>query len=234
MQKKILIIGKEIYQNSVEGLGTIVFDKDDFFLHPTNFQMVLFTGGLDLNPQIYNDTGPKDICKMDLSRDQEEIAIFDFAQKHKIKIGGICRGAQLLTALSGGRLMHHLDGHQLSGTHGFWAIKDGNKKIIQVSSRHHQMCIPGKEGYAIGWSSQNLSKIYIGKNDEAEIWSGPEIEAVYYPKTQSFGVQYHPETMETESDGHRWFHQAVEDFLNLSSAEFSKHYNFASTLQTRK
>lgn len=222
MPDKILIVNGSGYAEAIRGLGEMVPYHDEFYTSPEDFKLIMFTGGADISPQLYGDTSPSRICNTNPSRDKEEVAIFELALKHNIKMTGICRGSQFINIMSGGRMMHHIDGHGLMGTHGFQSWKDD--KPIQVTSTHHQMMVPGPDGLIIGWSDKKLSKRYIGKKDESEFWAGPEVEAILYPKTNCMGVQYHPEYMHRETEGYLWYFNAVKDFLELSMDEFVQTY----------
>lgn len=63
--------------------------------------IVMFTGGEDINPALYGDV-PHPTTHF-TNRDDMEVLAFKDAPKEALLIGG-CRGAQLLTALSGGKL----------------------------------------------------------------------------------------------------------------------------------
>lgn len=209
-KKKILVAcGYSSYGRGVEGLGHLVNDNAEFFANPKDFSLVLFAGGADVGPGLYGDISPKGFCHTNPSRDTQEKALFDCALENGIKMAGICRGVQILTALTGGRLIHHLDGH--SGSHMMCTTM--NDDIIQVNSIHHQMCIPSKGNLVVGWSAERLSKRYIGKADNEEAYNGPEVEAVLFPEIGALGVQYHPEMMNQGNPAYQFFWRGVEALL---------------------
>ncbi|MBS1596950.1 MAG: gamma-glutamyl-gamma-aminobutyrate hydrolase family protein [Bacteroidetes bacterium] len=71
----------------------------------------IITGGVDINPDLYNgardyDGKPTDGFQPD--RDSFEKKIFEYAQENKLPVFGICRGFQLVNVLLGGKLIQDL------------------------------------------------------------------------------------------------------------------------------
>lgn len=221
-KNKILIVDGSYYAAAVNDLGELCYDPQDFLEHPEEYALVLFTGGADISPSLYNDISPEGYCNTNPARDSREKIIFNCALEHGVKMTGICRGSQFINVMSGGRMLHHISGHGLGGEHTMSSHKDD--EIIDVTSTHHQMSIPGPDGLLVAWSTDRRSDVYIGKGDKEEHYAGPEVESLLYPKTKCFGVQYHPEYMHSESPGYRWYWQAVKDFLELSMEDFISTY----------
>ncbi len=210
------------YARAIEGLVTPTSDIDDFYENTNEYSLVLFTGGPDISPHLYGETSPKGYCFVDDARDSAEISIFKHAVKNNVKMAGICRGLQLLTVMCCGRLLHHLDGHSRMTTHSFKCSNTNNN--IQVNSLHHQMCIPPKDGYIVGWCGTRESDRYIGDGDKEVVWTGPEVEALAMPYKQCVGVQYHPEMMSKTTAGYKWFYFFIHDFLFTSRKSFMSIY----------
>jgi len=204
------------YGRAIESLGILTNNHETFFRNPDEFDMVLFTGGEDVNPKFYGDKSPLRLCSFNTERDILEIEIFHTALKHGILMAGICRGLQLFNVMAGGKLMHHISGH--SGSTHTMSIINGDE--FKVNSMHHQMIIPEDGAIVTGWSSENLSKVYIGSDDEKIKYNGVEIESAIFPKLKAFGVQYHPECMEKDSHGYTYFESMADDALNKSWEEF--------------
>ena len=217
----ILVLNGNTYAEAVEGLGRVSFDQNTFLKRPEVFKLVLFTGGADVSPELYGEKSPRGYCHTHMERDIMETFIYQVALRHNIPMAGICRGSQLLNVLSGGRLMHHIEHHGLSGNHSM-TTSDG--KIMDVTSTHHQMNLPGPGGYIIGWSTDRRSSVYIGNYDEPVEYKGLEVEAFCYPTKRIFAVQYHPEYMQKSSDGYKWFKEGVEALMHLSPKEFASRY----------
>lgn len=69
---------------------------------------ILFTGGHDINPKLYNQE-KKEVCGVQCDkRDEMESYLFKKAIKDDKPILGICRGIQLFNALLGGTLYQDL------------------------------------------------------------------------------------------------------------------------------
>jgi hypothetical protein len=161
--------------------------------------VLIIWGGQDISPTIYGQV-PHQLTGADVvlsRRDQLEVDMALKAVELGIPIIGICRGAQLMCALSGGILVQDVDNHA-GGYHEI--VTDDNRKF-RCPSLHHQMMYPwtkdGKpvdEGYKyIAWCAEARSPVYHGQPDEELKMHGPEPEVLYFPKTKSLCIQSHPE-----------------------------------------
>lgn len=213
MHKKILVMDNfpDTYGRAVKGLGKLTSDYKLFIASPNKFALVLFTGGEDVDPSLYNDTSPYNLCTSNIARDRFEKVVFKQALDNNIRMIGICRGFQFLNVMAGGRLMHHIEGHAGS-IHTFDSYN--LKKEIKVNSFHHQMVIPNTDAHLIGWSTNNLSDSYYGKDDQKEKWDSPEVESCIFPNINACGVQYHPEWMHETSDGFMFFYNLANRFIS--------------------
>jgi len=228
MPNKILVLRGWGYGEAIRGLGKLTSNVAKFMKRPDRFKLVLFTGGEDVDPAFYNEESPVGMCYCNTSRDLLERVIFKHALRHGIKMAGICRGAQLLSVMDGGKLIHHLDGH-VGIYHGFECQKDN--LIRRVNSLHHQMIIPSKNSLVVGWSSDKLSRVYYGNGDKRIKWKGPEVEAVLMPKILSCGVQWHPEMMLKDSEGYKFFYEMVENLLEMGTKDLIREYTGRKEVQ---
>ena len=57
-----------------------------------------------------------------------------------------------------------------------------------------------------------LSHHENGKQEE--MYPEKECEVVYYPKTNCLGIQPHPEMMDLNSNGVKWFQMILNKFIN--------------------
>lgn len=199
--------------------------------------LLLIGGGEDINPKIYTEKVSKWSGRPTPRRDETEINDFNEAVNSGKKIIGICRGAQMACALSGGKLIQHVNGH--SSTHDIDYI-DGDTE--EISSVHHQMLYPfdmPKDQYVvIASSSTNRSSVYV-LNDEQiynrelpfEGFREPEI--VWFPKTNALAIQGHPEFMygrysrfggDTESKGVLKVKQIFELFFTDQLQSYVQKY----------
>lgn len=194
---------------------------------------VVIWGGADISPTIYGQQ-PNQRCDAtaELSdRDKLEVEIARKAIELGIPIVGVCRGAQLMCALSGATLVQHVDNHA-----GPWhEIKTIDDKAYNCPSLHHQMMYPwARDGATqipfelIAWSKPARSKKYWGEplepGDEGtdeELKLGvrllspeKEPEIVWFPDTKSLGIQSHPEFI------HKTDHPFVKYCLSLTKEKF--------------
>lgn len=183
--KKIFTVGHNgsNYDNWIPGVKCYTIETAD---------IVLFTGGVDINPALYGKkANPKNQIPSAF-RDSEELEAFEKAYAQKKFMIGICRGAQFLCAMAGGILVQHQQHpqyHELITKFG---------KINRVSSDHHQRAhpfnLPDDEYELLGWT-QGLSPFNEGESPEDIITSpdNKEAEVVWYPKIRALGIQAHPE-----------------------------------------
>lgn len=162
--------------------------------HP---DLILFTGGADVNPDLYGENvGAR--TSLNKKRDEQENKIYyDFSNVPKL---GICRGSQFLTVMNGGKLVQHVDNHA-NGNH---SISVSSKKLytkgtFDITSTHHQMMNPfnldSDRFELIAWSKYFRSPNYLnGDNEQMEVPDGfLEPEIVFYPQSRSLCIQGHPE-----------------------------------------
>ena len=156
---------------------------------------IVIWGGEDISTGLYGEDGGvwTGANRHMSARDQVETALCHEAIKQGKPIIGVCRGAQLLCALAGGKLIQDVNHH--AGPDHEMETEDG--RTIIVNSYHHQMMWPynGPEHKLIAWSKQPLSKghyAFSAENVKQEI-SKPEPEVVYFPKIKGLALQYHPE-----------------------------------------
>jgi len=138
-----------------------------------------------------------------IRRDALESQVFHMAVSRGASMIGICRGAQLITALCGGSLFQDVAGH-CSGDH---LIKTESGRVLKTTSVHHQMMnpfvLPADEYKVIAWAGiidharpgafDPISSIYLDGNDDMSSIPDIEPEVVWYPKQKALCIQGHPE-----------------------------------------
>lgn len=165
-------------------------------VHGANIDALVIWGGADISPTLYN-SGVAKWCgagaQLSLG-DRIESQACQAAINRGIPLIGVCRGAQLLCATAGGKLIQHVDGH--AGRDHEITDNKGNK--VYTTSVHHQMMYPWDvEHELIAWSSDRRSKVYhTDLTDFDEVAAKmPEPEVVYFPKIKGLAIQGHPEFM---------------------------------------
>ena len=170
----------------------VIVHKTKDVKDPKDIDLVLFTGGEDVNPAHYNENIGKH-THINSNRDKKEIDTF-YRFKGKSFLLGICRGNQLLTILSGGKLIQHVEGHCRDHS-----MVLNNSLKYNITSSHHQMIYPfdlnEKDYELIAYSEYFQSNTYLnGDNEEIELSNNfLEPEIVYYKKTNALCIQGHPE-----------------------------------------
>lgn len=153
-----------------------------------DFDVIMMTGGADLSPSLY---GEKIIpgTSINAARDLKEVGFISKKGSKRPKVG-ICRGGQLLNVLSGGRMWQDVDNHAIAGTH---ACKLEDLSVVQVTSTHHQMMIPGMGARILGTASLSTRKTSEAGSFKFKSNIGEDKEILWYNKTQSLCFQPHPE-----------------------------------------
>lgn len=157
--------------------------------------LVLFTGGEDVDPSMYGQQRHP-LTSPNYMRDAEEKKEYDLAKELGLPMVGICRGGQFLNVVNTGTMWQHVNNH--NGRHAATVL--GINKTIEVSSDHHQMMRPSliqdvivlleavestKKEDMLGGAVKTR---YITKE-----YPEVDIEALYYPLTNSLCFQPHPE-----------------------------------------
>jgi len=226
MQKKVLVVNDAgpSYFKPFRKLGlSYTSDTDELKNNPDSIALVVFTGGSDVSPDIYGATQHSSTCN-NRSRDIGEMLIFNDALKLGKPFAGICRGAQFLCAMAGGKIVQDITGHAGPRHHLKYYNRDGNIEVSPgtVTSSHHQMQNPfdleDDQYEIIAWSSEPRSQHYaVGEEvlspDEADGRFTLEPDVVYYPEIKALAAQYHPEWMGESEWGFTFFQELVEDYL---------------------
>lgn len=153
--------------------------------------LICFTGGADVGPRLYDHplhstTWPDD------SRDLKEMAIFEAGKNINVPMVGICRGAQFLNVMNGGKMYQDVSDHTRPHMLKIGAPNDPNAPEIYVTSTHHQMMMPSEEGKVRATGPACDASWW---SDKQERWVQTKlehgIEVVEYENTICF--QPHPE-----------------------------------------
>lgn len=226
IKKKIIVLVNKSagYESCVEFLSKRfeieVIDCKEY-RRDIKVDLILFTGGEDVSPSYYGESKGK-YTSISNKRDETESDYMfnrgEFCDTPKL---GICRGAQFLTVMSNGKLIQHVNGHGLSGSHPLDMKHLGINGEFQITSTHHQMMFPynmDKNDYEIIATATNfLSNTYLdGLNSEKELPKDfEECEIVYYPKTKSLCIQGHPEYSNCPENTVKECLNLIESYLKI-------------------
>lgn len=205
------------------GRGTTIdlfqnFYKMQEVLEPNDADIIIWNGGEDIATSIYSEQPVRHNIPFKMSnRDIDEIALFNEYKDDTSKfLFGICRGAQLLNCLNGGKLYQDVNGHHM--THDMLDLMTG--EVLRVTSTHHQQMIANNEdGRIIGVSSCSTYKDHESGPENfvtsRDLRHGADVEIIWYPKTRSLAIQGHPEYVPT-SPFAAYTYKLIQKFFNES------------------
>jgi gamma-glutamyl-gamma-aminobutyrate hydrolase PuuD len=220
MKRTIYVVGGwNHYANWMEGLIVDEMWKAD---------IVVFTGGEDVCPELYDEPrNPLTSCNRD--RDLKEMDAYREAKKRGQAMVGICRGAQFLCVMAGGKLVQHQDNPH--GTH-YMDTFDGEK--VYVTSTHHQAQYPWKMApntfRVLAWT-KGISDVHLGGKGEemvkGKVEDDIEVEVCQYLAIRALGIQPHPEMMMSLYGKSQTYTKSIEYFQALLN-KFMREYPRAS------
>ena len=202
---------KKPFENLFKDLVTVHSSDDLVNIKFRPSDVILFGGGADISPSLYKQkpsrySGSGAILS---SRDSLEKAAFKMAVDSKSSMLGICRGAQLVCALSGGSLYQHVNNH--AGRDHDMTTNEGT--VINVCSVHHQMMNPmGTKHELIAWATEKLSNVYLIEN-EVDAKAEVEPEVVFFNDYKALAIQYHPEFMVDSCEAVIYSRELVKQYL---------------------
>lgn len=211
MSEKILVVGGGGYGSLVDRFGDVTGMFKKFFEKPDDFMCIFFTGGEDVNPRIYGHV-PCRWTYTNTFRDVIEKEIYDLALESNIPMIGVCRGLQWLNVMNEGLMIQHVSNHAGNGFH---KTRSYRQTFFAANSLHHQMVYPHKSTYIVAVAAKKQSPVYY--YDGNKNWrKGPvqEVEACFFPKSNSFGVQWHPEMLNQKDAARKFFIEHVDLLLS--------------------
>lgn len=205
---KVYVVGKnKLVSNFIENVKLVDDIRDS--------DLVLFTGGEDVSPDIYKEKKYK-FTQNNVARDNFEIQQYQTALANNKPMVGICRGAQFLTVMAGGKLIQHVTGQNY-----LHKIKDiVFDDEIEVTSTHHQMCYP----FNLSNSKYKILGYAVGLNKEIKgtpsIYNPTVIEPeiIYYKEINALAIQGHPEYVDASKEfvnrSNFYIDSLVENYIN--------------------
>jgi gamma-glutamyl-gamma-aminobutyrate hydrolase PuuD len=159
---------------------------------------LLLTGGVDVDPSLYNEL-PHAMTQTPVpGRDALELALLRAALEQDLPVLAICRGVQLLNVCLGGSLLQHIEqpGHVVDeGNVSSWhevSVQRGTKLYdvlgagrVMVNSRHHQAVTPDRLAPGLRVTAMSDDGLVEGVEGTSQRWL--------------VGVQWHPERLENEA-----------------------------------
>lgn len=179
---------------------------------------VIIWGGADISPKIYGQD-KLSYTKVDIYQDEIDTNTIELAIKDKIPIIGVCRGAQLLCAMTGGQLYQHISPRQT----GIITMECFDGSLYKTVVDHHQVMIPNmKEATVL--AIQQLPKTaqaYITETKTKELTAIPEI--IYYKSINALAIQPHPEWPGQGEGFLLWLNALIKNLLGVKDDTFTPH-----------
>lgn len=200
--RKVYIVGNDYgITKMFMGMGWQIVNYVD-----QNVSLIQFTGGADVDPSYYGETKhPRTYS--DVKRDALEAAVFN-EWKGKVPMAGICRGAQFLNVMSGGKMWQHVNNHATGQLHEAYDTQSG--EVFMVTSTHHQMMRPASSAKILLTTNICTSRETADTIVEGE---DVDVEAVFYKDTMSLCFQPHPEYVSINHPCQRLYFDYVEKYL---------------------
>jgi putative glutamine amidotransferase len=216
--EKVLGERWEDYTDCLERAGAepVAIDLNDWIAGKkfTNYDGLLLTAGVDIDPSRYGEPSSKYIRETHTERDEFEISLLRDALESDHPVLAICRGHQLFNIAHGGSLLQHLTEREphrarrgkgsviASGWHKVTIAEDSRlaklfcARTLQVNSRHHQAVTP--------------DRVASGLLVAASTGDGV-VEALERPDRHwAISVQWHPERDEIATEQKPLFAAFVE------------------------
>jgi putative glutamine amidotransferase len=175
----------------------------------------LLWGGTDIHPSFYNQKAHawSGAPFKPSVRDEWEWQALRYCKANQIPVIGVCRGAQLMCAFAGGKLIQDVTGHGASHT---MTTKTG--EVMTTTSSHHQMLdLHNVNHELLAWSSVRRSDHYYGEHNETpahiDVATFKEPEVVYFPDFNGLAIQGHPEWADEDDRFVEYCLNTIQEYL---------------------
>ena len=170
------------------------------------FDGLILSGGVDMAPESYGETALHPDWAGDAIRDEYDIALLKAAIKLNIPVLGVCRGAQVINVGLGGTLYQDITTQKKGAlVHRDWEIYDQNFHDLQVVEGGLLHKLTGSKTFRTNSvHHQGVKVLAPGLVVEAVSPDDGMIEGFHLDidanKGFVFGVQWHPEFQNADSD----------------------------------
>jgi putative glutamine amidotransferase len=148
---------------------------------------IVFTGGPDVDPELYGEEAHPQTVGIHRLRDDAELGLLRAALDRDMPVLGICRGIQVLNVGMGGDLDQHLEGHRHDPPGQFLEHE------VEIAPGTKLAGMLGDKTTVMSHHHQGVNRIAPGLVESAYADDGL-VEAVEAPaKRFAVGVLWHPE-----------------------------------------
>jgi putative glutamine amidotransferase len=156
---------------------------------------LLFSGGSDLDPELYGQDPHPETNGIVLERDRAEIALLRAALERDMPVLAVCRGSQVLNVALGGDLVQHLPDVIGDEKHKHTPGEFADHEVeLEPGTRVQE--ILGDHAPVKSHHHQGYGKLGTGLRESARAEDGT-IEALEDPERRfAIGVLWHPEAGE--------------------------------------
>ncbi|HEX5468791.1 MAG TPA: gamma-glutamyl-gamma-aminobutyrate hydrolase family protein [Gaiellaceae bacterium] len=156
---------------------------------------LIFSGGSDLDPELYGQTPHEETTGIVRERDEAELALLTGALERDMPVLAICRGSQVLNVARGGDLVQHLPDvigdEKHKHTPGVFADHE-----VELVAGTRVRSLLGDRAPVKSHHHQGFGRLGDGLRESARAEDGT-VEAVEDPERRfAVGVLWHPEAGE--------------------------------------
>lgn len=196
------------YATAVEkagGLPILLPYRSDLSLIPQYVDLIdgmLFSGGNDLDPQLYGQTYHPQAKPIDPARQKFELALMAEVERRRIPALGICLGCQLMNVYRGGSLHQFLPDipREQEIEHRKLAEEPPRHEVTVDDQSHVARAVGRTKFVANSYHKQSVCEPGRGLRVIAKALDGV-VEAIEDPTLPLFlGVQWHPERLHEEEE----------------------------------
>lgn len=155
--------------------------------------LIVLSGGKDVDPLIYNEEVRYDNVERHTFRDEIELMIIKWAIKEKKPLFGICRGLEVINTFFGGSLYQDIKNQaKVKLLHYQKEIEKLSHKVVLEKDSFLWQLYQKKEVFVNSFHHQAIKKLGGNLKIAAKSSDGI-IEAIQHDSLPIFGVQWHPE-----------------------------------------
>ena len=165
----------------------------------------IFWGGTDVDSRLYGEEHHPQAQWPDEVRDRAEKSLYEQHRDRGLPMIGICRGAQFLCVMNGGRLWQHTRDHGTSHS----LVTNKGETIPKACAGHHQVMDPTKTDHELIAWAPFPTEIDTISSGIVTLERSPEV--VWFPKTKCLAIQPHPEWQEKDTPFYNWVDALVEE-----------------------